>query len=293
MIWRELSGVLGRVSQSDAKSSEKLKRLSAARDKENKKQLDGLQKSLAEALRENGGIKNELDRVKEDNEKFASDKEALQNELHAVKGDLAKVKGDLSKSNSDNEGMRNELHKVKEDNEKLKGYIQKVNSDNEALQRKIQTDSDNHAKEGFEFKRQLKDAEGMLASEKDKSMSLGKALTIHKDINSTRAAHNAEVENTEKIHRDAIRAKEAFEVDSAEGTEKVNAAVELLEEGQLAAGEKLISEVEETVEEMKKRKKCEKRLRKRENKRMRLADPNSSVLLDGEEADGDQVELST
>ena len=123
------------------------------------------------------------------------------------------------------------------------------------MQRRIKADTDSHAKEEFEFHRKLTDAEGSLTLEKGKSLSLGKALKVHKDINSTRVEHDAEIENTKKSHTEAIRAKEVFEINSAEEMVKVNAAVELVEGGQLAAGGKIICEVVETVMEREKEEK--------------------------------------
>ena len=286
--------MMGRVNQGDARSSERLKRLSIAREKENQRKLAAVEKSLSEALKENGEIKNALKRVEKDNVKLSSDKDALKNELGVVKEDLAKV-------TCENERLQQEVNKTKGENEKLKEYTNKINNENEAMRKKMQTDSENHAKEEFELKRQLKEVKGTLTSERSKNLHLGKALAIHTDVNSRREKHNAEVKDSEEIAREAKRSREAFEESSAVGTRKVNEAVGLLEKGRLADGKKLINEIEETLEEEKKRWRKEKRERNRANKREREGDEegaNGSFLLVGGEGDGDgahgsQLELST
>ena len=71
---------MGRLTKSEADSDEKLRRLSAGQDKQHKQQLDAVQKRLAEALKANVEMKNELEGVKGKLEKSSSDNGALKGE---------------------------------------------------------------------------------------------------------------------------------------------------------------------------------------------------------------------
>ena len=284
--------MMGRVNQGDARSSERLKRLSIAREKENQRKLAAVEKSLSEALKENGEIKNALKRVEKDNVKLSSDKDALKNELGVVKEDLAKV-------TCENERLQQEVNKTKGENEKLKEYTNKINNENEAMRKKMQTDSENHAKEEFELKRQLKEVKGTLTSERSKNLHLGKALAIHTDVNSRREKHNADVDETEEMAREAKRFREEFEKNSAKEVRKVDEAVGLLIKGELDYGKRKISEVETStaaataaVAEIR-RKRNEKRKQKRakaqRSSEVLGEDGNGSALLAGEEDDEDEA----
>ena len=95
---------MGRLTKSEADSDEKLRRLSADQDKQHKQQLDAVQKRLAEALKANVEMKNELEGVKGKLEKSTSDNGALQRRIKADTDSHAKEKAEFVRKLTDAEG---------------------------------------------------------------------------------------------------------------------------------------------------------------------------------------------
>ena len=95
---------MGRLTKSEADSDEKLRRLSADQDKQHKQQLDAVQKRLAEALKANVEMKNELEGVKGKLEKSTSDNGALQRRIKADTDSHAKEKAEFVRRLTDAEG---------------------------------------------------------------------------------------------------------------------------------------------------------------------------------------------
>ena len=142
--------------------------------------------------------------------------------------------------------------------------------------------------------------ESELVLARSTNLEMSKALAIHNEFNLRREQHNAEVDETEEIAREAKRFKAEFEESSAKEVKKVAEAVELLISGQLNHGKRKINEVEKNTADATaalaelRRKRNGKRKQKRTkgpgSREVIREDGNGSALLGGEDEDEDEAD---
>ena len=90
LVWREISGVMGKVTEGFARSSARIKKVVIARERESQRNLAVVEKNLSQALKEIEEMKNVLKTKEKDNERLSTGRETFKNELEVVQESLAK-----------------------------------------------------------------------------------------------------------------------------------------------------------------------------------------------------------
>ena len=116
LVFREISGVMGKVTEGFARSSARIKKVTIARERENQRNLAVVEKNLSQALKEIEEMKNVLKAKEEDNERVSTERDNFKNELEVVQENLAK-------ETSENGKLQEEVSQMKRENGGLKENI--------------------------------------------------------------------------------------------------------------------------------------------------------------------------
>ena len=258
LIFRGMSGMLGKLARDAVKSGSRIKKAVLAHEREGERKLNQAWEEIAQ-------LKVEMEAKDKEKERISAERDQAWRKI-------AQLKGEMEAKDKEKERISAELKGEIVAKEKEK---ERRVSENGRLKERV-----NLVEKEIEKKKEII---GQLHST---NVGLTRAFDITAAVNRERDDLNAQVEKTDRWANQAKRSRDNFEDGPAQELKRVNLAVSCLVKGDFENGEKLIGDIEEQLApEREKWSKSQKRKQRRTGNKPRREGGNDENQREGEEGD--------